>query len=147
MLTGEAFNGLIKTLEEPPAHVIFILATTDASKLPDTIISRTQRYSFKPADTKTLVNHLRSIAEKEKIKIDNDAIALIAEHGDGSFRDSISLLDQLSHQDSSITLENVRLALGLVPSDAISQIVEMLIHQDVNSLFLLLDQLYTQGYQ
>ncbi|HSX35219.1 MAG TPA: DNA polymerase III subunit gamma/tau, partial [Candidatus Saccharimonadales bacterium] len=95
MLTKEAFNALLKTLEEPPAHVVFILATTEAHKLPETIISRTQRFAFKPVDLAKVSAHLRSIATAEKISIDDAALELIAAHGEGSFRDSISLLDQV----------------------------------------------------
>src|SRR6266568_5179085 len=103
MLTTEAFNALLKTLEEPPAHVVFILATTEAHKLPETIISRTQRFAFKPVDLPQVVAHLRAIAKQEKIDIDDDALELIAAHGEGSFRDSISLLDQMRNHDAKVT--------------------------------------------
>src|SRR3982750_4436529 len=96
MLTKEAFNALLKTLEEPPEHVIFILATTDAHKLPDTIVSRTQRFSFRPVAKDKVISHLKTIAKREKIKVSDEALELLAEHGEGSFRDSISLLDQAS---------------------------------------------------
>jgi DNA polymerase-3 subunit gamma/tau len=78
MLTKEAFNALLKTLEEPPAHVVFILATTDAHKLPETIVSRTQRYSFKPVETAKVAAHLRTIADAEKIQVDDAALTLLA---------------------------------------------------------------------
>ena len=94
MLSKPAFNALLKTLEEPPEHVVFILATTDVEKLPATIISRTQRFSFHAIQPKEAAKHLRTIADKEKIAITDDALSLVAERGDGSFRDSISLLDQ-----------------------------------------------------
>ena len=97
MLTREAFNALLKTLEEPPAHVVFILATTEAHKLPETIISRTQRFAFKPIDRIKVAEHLKQIAKQEKIAIDDAALDLIAAHGEGSFRDSISLLDQIQN--------------------------------------------------
>jgi DNA polymerase-3 subunit gamma/tau len=113
MLTREAFNALLKTLEEPPQHVIFILATTESHKLPETIISRTQRYNFKPFDIKTATEYLASIAKKEKIQASPEALELLAEFGDGSFRDSISLLDQLSSAGEEITAELVRQRLGL----------------------------------
>jgi DNA polymerase III subunit gamma/tau len=96
MLTREAFNALLKTLEEPPAHAVFILATTDAHKLPETIVSRTQRFSFRPAEKSRVVELLKDLAKKENIKISDPAIDLLAEHGEGSFRDSVSLLDQAS---------------------------------------------------
>jgi DNA polymerase-3 subunit gamma/tau len=119
MLTREAFNALLKTLEEPPQHVIFILATTESHKLPETIISRTQRYNFKPFDIKTATEYLASIAKKEKIKASPEALELLAEFGDGSFRDSISLLDQLSSAGEEITAELVRQRLGLPQQSAI----------------------------
>jgi DNA polymerase-3 subunit gamma/tau len=124
MLTREAFNALLKTLEEPPAHVIFILATTEAHKLPDTIVSRTQRFSFKPVSTADVVKHLSQIAKKEKINIDDAALQLVAEHGDGSFRDSISLLEQLgtTHQ-KKITLADVEQMLGLAPNKLIDELL------------------------
>ena len=126
MLTNEAFNALLKTLEEPPAHVIFILATTDPNKLPETIISRTQRFSFKPIDNLSAVSHLKEIAKKEKIKITDQALKLIAEHGDGSFRDSISLLDQMGSSGQEVTEEDVRRILGIPPSAAIDKLLAMI---------------------
>ena len=104
MLTKEAFNALLKTLEEPPAHVIFILATTESHKLPDTIISRTQHFTFKPIDTETLVLQLGKISKKESITIDKGALTLLAQHGRGSFRDSISLLDQVQIRSLFLSL-------------------------------------------
>lgn len=131
MLTGESFNALLKTLEEPPAHVVFILATTEAHKLPATIISRTQRFSFRHADPQKLTAHLKNIAEKEGIKITDDALALIAEHGDGSFRDSVSLLDQLATVNAgNITVDGVEQTLGLAPKKAIAQLVDALVAGD-----------------
>ncbi len=126
MLTKEAFNALLKTLEEPPAHVIFVLATTEAHKLPETIISRTQRFTFKPVMQDKVVAHLRSIAEKENIDIDDDALALIAAHGEGSFRDSISLLDQASNTAQKVTLNDVRALLGIAAPEAIDTILELI---------------------
>ena len=95
MLSKSAFNALLKTLEEPPEHVVFILATTDADKLPATILSRVQRFNFRAISPRDAAKHLAFIAEQEKIAITPDALKLIAEQGKGSFRDSISLLDQL----------------------------------------------------
>lgn len=125
MLTSEAFNALLKTLEEPPAHVVFILATTEINKLPATIVSRTQRYSFRPATVNALAEHLKKIAEQEAIKIEDDALKLIAEHGDGSFRDSISLLDQLANVgNGDITTVLIEQILGLAPHETMLQLVE-----------------------
>lgn len=147
MLTKEAFNALLKTLEEPPAHVIFILATTEAHKLPETIISRTQRYSFKPIDKAQAVEHLKSIAKTEKIKADSEALELIAEHGDGSFRDSISLLDQSSDAGGQITLPDVQRMLGIAPEAVISEIMAGLSAGSVRVLLSTLSRLREQGYQ
>jgi DNA polymerase-3 subunit gamma/tau len=145
MLTREAFNALLKTLEEPPAHCIFILATTEVHKLPETIISRTQRFSFSPVSTKIAAEHLEFIAKEEKINITKEALELIAQHGQGSFRDSISLLDQLSNIDNKITGETVRGMLGLPPEPAIIELLEAI--EDGNSAKLLqnLDDLLNNG--
>ena len=100
MLSKSAFNALLKIIEEPPEHVVFILATTDFDKVPDTIVSRTQCYNFRLIDESTVADHLAFIAKEESIKIDTDALNLIAERGGGSLRDSISLLDQIQHSES-----------------------------------------------
>jgi len=132
MLTKEAFNALLKTLEEPPEHVIFILATTDVHKLPDTIISRTQRYSFKPISVEDISAHLKDISKKEKFKISDEAIKLLAEKGQGSFRDSISLLDQISSSKSEIDEEDVVTFLGIPSTRTVAEIVTVLEESSVN---------------
>lgn len=147
MLTREAFNALLKTLEEPPAHAVFILATTDAHKVPDTIVSRTQRFTFKPVEKSKVVAHLKDIAQKEKIKLTDEALELLAEHGDGSFRDSISLLDQASSQGQALDLASVQQLLGIPPTEAVQQLHESLKGSDVASLAQQLNGLYDQGYQ
>lgn len=147
MLTKEAFNALLKTLEEPPEHVIFILATTESHKLPETIISRTQRFTFKPVDKDTAVAHLRSIAEKEKLAINDDALELIAQHGGGSFRDSISLLDQVRGQGGKVTLTDVQAMLGIAPKETVEQLLATLQSGDAKDLLSLLQKAREQGYQ
>lgn len=148
MLTKEAFNALLKTLEEPPAHVVFILATTDAHKLPETIISRTQRFTFKPVDKREVVNHLKHIAKEEKIDISDDALELLAEHGEGSFRDSISLFDQASNQNTRVEANNVRQLLGIPPTESVNQIIDQLSSgADLSEIVTTLSNLYNQGYQ
>jgi DNA polymerase-3 subunit gamma/tau len=148
MLTREAFNALLKTLEEPPAHVVFILATTDAHKLPETIISRTQRFSFKPGAQSDVVNHLESLAKQEKIKISKDALELIAEHGDGSFRDSVSLLDQAGSSDDKIEVSDIERLLGIPSKSATTGLLELLAEGgDTASLMRQLTDLFGQGYQ
>lgn len=134
MLTGESFNALLKTLEEPPSHVIFILATTEVHKLPATIISRTQRYHFRPAAVNDIVNHLASISKKEKIDIEPEALELIAIHAGGSFRDSVSLLDQLSGLSEKITPELVESVLGMADRTRVTGLLEALQKHDVEKL-------------
>ena len=145
MLTREAFNALLKTLEEPPAHCIFILATTEAHKLPETIISRTQRYEFKPIASSRAVNHLMELAKKEKIDVDTAALELLAEHGDGSFRDSISLLDQLSSSGDKITEASVRNFLGLPQATSIDNLVNAITGGHSDQALVVLDELKDQG--
>ena len=145
MLTKEAFNALLKTLEEPPAHVIFILATTEAHKLPETIISRTQRYSFKPLSISTASKHLADVAKMEKIDIDNEALELLAEFGDGSMRDSLSLLDQLASTNKKIDAAAVRLQLGLPKEETINELVELTFSGDSKNIIDLILQLRNEG--
>lgn len=145
MLTREAFNALLKTLEEPPAHCIFILATTEAHKLPETIISRTQRFNFKPVDDSSATGHLSNIAKKEKITIEPQALQLIAEHGEGSFRDSIGILDQLSSLDNKVTVEAARHFLGLPPDEAINDLISAIELGDSQKALQTLTSLKDQG--
>lgn len=147
MLTREAFNALLKTLEEPPAHVIFILATTEVHKLPETIISRTQRYTFKPVEKDKVVSHLAHIAKEEKIDIDKDALGLIAEHGEGSFRDSISLLDQIRHSGDKITLRDVQNSLGIAPEEQITSLINAVEAHDAGAIIKQLGDLREAGFE
>ncbi len=147
MLTREAFNALLKTLEEPPAHAIFILATTEAHKVPDTIISRTQRFSFKPIEKEEAISHLDSIAKQEGIKINHEALTLIAEHGGGSFRDSISMLDQLGHKSREINLKDVQTLLGIAPEEAVLKLLSLLQKGETKTLLDHLAELRGRGYQ
>ena len=124
MLTRSAFNALLKTLEEPPAHVIFIMATTDAHKVPVTITSRSQTLTFSLADPSTMFDHLKKIAKSEKINIDDEALKIIVRRGGGSYRDSLSLLDQVSTLSSDkITVEMLNHAFGLPPDEIIDGIL------------------------
>ncbi len=145
MLTKEAFNALLKTLEEPPAHVVFILATTEVHKLPQTIISRTQRYAFKPVDMPQVVAHLRELATKENIDISDDALELVARHGDGSFRDSISLLDQVRNSGEKVTLQDVQDVLGIAPKELIDAVVQALAAHDAVATAKIIQQLHVAG--
>lgn len=122
MLSKSAFNALLKTLEEPPAHVVFILATTDPQKLPETIISRTQHFAFQPIASDLVAEELLAIAKAEKIKLDKEAASLIAELGEGSFRDSLSLLDQLAASGQTIDRQLVESLAGLPPAQLITDL-------------------------
>ncbi len=126
MLSKSAFNALLKILEEPPEHVIFLLATTNLEKVPVTILSRAQIYNFKLADQETMQKHLREISDKEDIKIDDKALKIIVQRGGGSFRDSISLLDQISNlksKDEEITASDVDKALGLPENKMLDNLI------------------------
>ncbi len=146
MLTTQAFNALLKTLEEPPEHVVFILATTEAHKLPETIISRTQRHIFRPVDQQKVVEHLRSIAKTEKLDIDDAALELFAAHGEGSFRDSISLLDQASGL-GKVTADVAQTMLGVPPQEAIAALLAAVTDADSAQVIAQLESLSVQGFQ
>lgn len=150
MLSKAAFNALLKTLEEPPSHVIFILATTDLHKVPATIISRTQHFALHSISQADLAAHLKKIANGEGIKISDDALTAIAARGDGSFRNSISLLDQLSgfaDDKDGITLELVESTLGLAPTEAVESLLSGVASNDVATVIKQLNTLETQGIQ
>lgn len=147
MLTKEAFNALLKTLEEPPAHAVFILATTEVHKLPETIISRTQRYAFKPIDLPKVAAYLKSMAETEKIDIDDAALALIAAHGEGSFRDSISLLDQVRNSSDKVTLADVQATLGVAPKELIEALLLAITAHDAPLLIKHLQDAHAGGHE
>lgn len=145
MLTREAFNALLKTLEEPPAHVIFILATTEAHKLPETIVSRTQRYTFKLATQEEVAQHLTYIAKQENVDIDNDAIQLLAKHSGGSLRDALSLLDQVRHSAKKITADIVRQNLGLPSDTVIEALLASIKNDQPQSVMTALEQTRADG--
>ena len=146
MLTREAFNALLKTLEEPPEHTIFIMATTDAYKVPVTITSRAQAYTFKLADKKTMLEFLRSVCDKEKIKIDDAALETIVKKGGGSFRDSLSLLDQVSTlSEQKITKELLVSAMGLPEDEKIAQLLEKYLAGDIAKTAEVLKELLSSG--
>jgi DNA polymerase-3 subunit gamma/tau len=148
MLSKAAFNALLKTLEEPPEHVVFILATTDVQKLPATIISRTQQFSFRSITPADAIKQLRKIADAEKIVIDDEALAIIAERGEGSFRDSISLLDQLSSLamgKKGITGDLIEQTLGLAPRSLVNELLSAIESRDMNEIVKLLDGSASSG--
>jgi len=148
MLSKAAFNALLKTLEEPPEHIVFILATTDVDKLPATIVSRTQRFGFRAINETDTLSHLRFIADKEKIIIDDDALKIIAQRGDGSFRDSISLLDQLASladEKTGVTAALVETTLGLAPNTVVADLLKAVEAHDVTAVATLLEHTVADG--
>ena len=145
-LTKDAFNALLKTLEEPPAHAIFILATTETEKMPTTIVSRTQRFHFKRLPLVKIVEKLKSIIKAEKIKADDDALELIAASAEGSVRDAESLLDQIASLEEKIGLENVEKILGRVGFKRTAEMAELLVKNDLENALNYLSQINEGGY-
>ncbi len=146
MLTREAFNALLKTLEEPPKHAIFIMATTDVYKVPVTITSRAQTYTFKLADRDVMFKYLRQIADQEKIKITDDALSIIVKRGGGSFRDSLSLLDQISSLSSQeITKDMVVEAMGLPQDETIANLLAEYVQGNVVNITTIMKDLLASG--
>ena len=147
MLTGPAFNALLKTLEEPPPHVIFIMATTDAHKVPATILSRTQRFDFKPISNINISDYLVQILEKENKKIDGDGIHLIAQKASGSLRDALSLLDQvIAYASDSLDVETVRDVLGIIKENVYLNIIQTIEKRDNENVVYQLNQLINAGF-
>ena len=149
MLSKNAFNALLKILEEPPEHIVFIFATTNPEKIPATILSRVQIFHFKLADKSIMQPFLENICQKEGINIEKDALSLLIEQGGGSFRDSLSILDQLSnlHPDKStlITTEEVSSALGVPKQVLIQELLASYEQENVNQIRSLVEELINQG--
>jgi DNA polymerase-3 subunit gamma/tau len=142
MLSGHSFNALLKTLEEPPKHVIFILATTDPQKLPVTVLSRCLQFHLKNMSSEQIIAQLKIVLEKEKISFELNALELIAKAAQGSMRDSLSLLDQaISHGQNSIKEINVTEMLGLVPSHKVLELLKLVHTQDKQTLITTVDNL------
>lgn len=146
MLTGEAFNALLKTLEEPPEHAKFIFATTEPHKLPATILSRCQRYDFKRISLKTLVASLNAICQKEKFSITEEGLYAIAKAAQGSFRDALSILDQISAlSDRQIEDSDVYSMLGLVEAQLLFELTDFLLAKDCGQALDMLDTIIEKG--
>lgn len=145
MLTKEAFNALLKTLEEPPAHVVFIFATTEVQKLPETIISRTQRFDFRPIKLSDMQKHLSYIAKQEAIDIDSEAIELIARISRGGFRDAIGMLDQISAVKGTISVATISEFTGLQDINKLEEIFNARQAKDTKQVIHLLKGLFDDG--
>ncbi|WP_456408295.1 DNA polymerase III subunit gamma/tau [Caldithrix abyssi] len=147
MLTKEAFNALLKTLEEPPEHVIFIFATTEIHRVPPTILSRCQRFDFRRMPIKTIMEHLRKICDSENIKVEEEALLQIAKKADGSMRDSQSILDQLiSFSGNEIKFEDVAKALGVIHQDEFFHLTDYIRNSDIKNIILTANKIFQTGY-
>ena len=145
MLTTEAFNALLKTLEEPPSHVVFILATTEAHKIPATIHSRCQRYDFRKITDAEIFARLEYVAENMKIQVEPEVLRIIATHADGGMRDALSILDQCSTFAEVITVDAVREILGLIGREWIWALVEALAQKNTKESLVLLNDILSKG--
>ena len=147
MLSTAAFNAFLKTLEEPPSHVIFILATTEKHKILPTILSRCQIYDFERMTVRNTINHLKSVAEKEGIQYEEQALAVIAEKADGGMRDALSIFDQAaSFCQGNITYQKVIEDLNVLDSDNYFRIIELAIENKVSDIMVLLNQIINKGF-
>lgn len=147
MLTQSAFNALLKTLEEPPEHVIFVLATTEPHKVLPTILSRCQRYDFKRITTPEIAGHLLNVCAQEGIEAEKEALNYIAAIADGGMRDALSILDQCHayYMHDTITLEKVRDVLGAVDTQVFTQMTDAMIQQDTGALLQTVDKVFAEG--
>ncbi|MGL2352624.1 DNA polymerase III subunit gamma/tau [Helicobacter pylori] len=149
MFTTEAFNALLKTLEEPPSHVKFLLATTDALKLPATILSRTQHFRFKKIPENSVISHLKTILEKEQVSYESSALEKLAHSGQGSLRDTITLLEQaINYCDNAITESKVAAMLGAIDRSVLEDFFQSLINQDevrLQERYAILENYETEG--
>ena len=147
MLTKDAFNALLKTLEEPPSHALFIFATTEIHKVPATILSRCQRFDFHRIPLNTIMEHIGHICKEEKIKAEEDALLQIAKKADGSMRDAQSILDQIiSFSGKKITFEDVAQALGVIHQDIYFELDELIRKKDLKGLIFKSSEIISTGY-
>lgn len=147
MLSAGAFNAFLKTLEEPPSYVIFILATTELQKIPVTILSRCQRYDFHRISVETIAARLKELTEKEGVKASDEALSYIAKAGDGSMRDALSLLDQCInfYLGEELTYDKVLSVLGAVDTEVLSRIFNAVVAQDIKSVSSVVDSVMMEG--
>jgi DNA polymerase III subunit gamma/tau len=146
-ITDAAFNALLKTLEEPPGHVVFMLATTQPEDIPQTIRSRCQHFSFRAVSFEEILNQLKDLAGREKIEADEDALALLAEAGDGSMRDALSILDQaIASSTGRLTAEQVRDLVGAAPSGVLEEVMQAVAQGSSETVLRLVDKLISEGH-
>ncbi|MGI6081986.1 MAG: DNA polymerase III subunit gamma/tau [Limnochordia bacterium] len=148
MLTNEAFNALLKVLEEPPSHIVFVFATTEAHKVPGTILSRCQKFDFRRFSHGQLTGHLKHVAEAEKVEAETQALALIARHAEGSMRDALAIMDQcLSAQPGTLDVDTVTEVLGIVRREALIELVGYILQGDLSGAIHLINALLDQGVE
>jgi DNA polymerase III subunit gamma/tau len=146
-ITDAAFNALLKTLEEPPSHVVFMLATTQPEDIPQTIRSRCQHFSFRAVRFEEILGQLKDLSGREKIEADDDALALLAEAGDGSIRDALSILDQaIASCDGRLTAEAVRQLAGTAPSTVLEEVMQAVARSSSEEVLRLVDRLISEGH-
>ena len=146
-ITDAAFNALLKTLEEPPSHVVFMLATTQPEDIPQTIRSRCQHFSFRAVKFADIMGQLRELTSRENIPADDDALALLAEAGDGSIRDALSILDQaIASTADHLTLDSVRRLIGAAPAGALEAVMQGVAESASEKTLLLVDELISEGH-
>ena len=146
-ITDAAFNALLKTLEEPPGHVIFMMATTQPEDIPQTIRSRCQHFSFRAVKFEDILQQLRDITKQEKISADDDALALLAEAGDGSMRDALSIMDQaIASTAEHLTLEAIRGLIGVAPASSMEAAMQAVAESSSDKLLTLVDGLLSEGH-
>jgi DNA polymerase-3 subunit gamma/tau len=146
MLSSSAFNALLKTLEEPPAHVVFIMATTEAHKIPQTILSRCQRFDFRRIATRQIVDQLKSICAQEQVQFEEEALWIVARQGDGSMRDSLTLLDQvISFSNGPLKAQQIAEILGLTDRGLLLSTLSALVESDRNAVIDLLKKVNFSG--
>ena len=146
-ITDAAFNALLKTLEEPPSHVVFMMATTQPEDIPQTIRSRCQHFSFRAVKFEDIMGQLRDIVTQEKIPADDDALALLAEAGDGSLRDALSILDQaIASTSDHLTLDSVRSLIGSAPAAALETVMQGVAESASEKILVLVDELIGEGH-
>lgn len=146
MLTNQAFNALLKTLEEPPEHLIFILATTEMEKLPQTILSRCQRFDFKRITSKDIVANMKNICSELKVPVENKALNIIARNSDGAMRDALSLLDQcISYKEGELTYKDVLSILGIANTDLLFTMVDNIKNKNLEDILFKIDEIIQEG--
>lgn len=141
MMTPEAFNALLKTLEEPPAHIVFILATTEPHKILPTIISRCQRFDFKRVDEQDIINRLEYVLKEENVEYEEEALSIISKLADGGMRDALSILEQCLAYDRHLTVENINKVYGLLSNDEKIRLIKLLLSKDMKNVLKTLEHM------